>query len=503
MSNTDAVSTPVITDTFSNTAGVLAAYTTADGSSGNVALVPPTGSELFSKLISPPEKYGELGSGTQLSGLMVTLLTHLMLVYQCRGRFEMADRLLHYDLLGKEYENMLKKVRLADSFRREKLLRNSLEIWKKAVVEFLWRRQHALKKFREAMQSMQARLFKQWGNWGQAAYHWRRRKLYHAWDLWLRWMRERRHLFRLLGESNEHNIISVKRRVMRRWFFQIREWRRQHALIRKSFSHGRIFVLQERLKQWSHWKLTMGHPWWIARKYLHGLFCYWQKVLRDHFNWIRRLIFLEKDDLVAWATVTMQRFLRGKYGRRRAYKLKRGLALHRYRKIEFANNLVVWNSAAKIIQGWYRGFLRIRRLGRISIQLREQAEARRLRLRKLRLQVKYLKMMIRNLGVEPKEFVERLKDAKCYKDRAEKVVRSAVEKLRKSKKLMQKVIVQYGEAKVKLKCDNMEHELRLEGAASKLSETEIEISIKRNHQFVIHEGFTARQKAFAVYRRHE
>ena len=142
--------------------------------------------------------------------------------------------------------------------------------------------------------------------------------------------------------------------------------------------------------------------------------------MREHFNWIRRVLFLEKDDYVAWATVTMQRYIRGKWGRIRAFKLKRMLALHRYRKVELAENMVIWNAAALRIQGWYRCFLRIRRLGRISIQLREQAEDRRLRLRKLRLQIKYLKMMIRNVGVEPKELKARVADVKKYKERSEK-----------------------------------------------------------------------------------
>jgi hypothetical protein len=461
---------------------------------------PPTGSELFAKLMSPPEKYAELGSGTRLSGLMITLLTHLMLVYQCRGRFEIADRLLHHDLLGKEYANMMKKVRMADAFRRRNLLRHYLELWKKAAAESLWKRQHALKKFREAMQSLQQRLFIRWSIWGRAVNHWRRRKMDNAWYLWRRWMRDRRNMLRLLGESDEHNVISMKRRVIRRWFFQIREWRRQRALIHKSFNHGRIVMLQTRLTQWKQWKMKMGYPWWIARKYLHGQFYYWESTVREHFNWIRRVIFLEKDEYVAWATVTMQKYVRGKWGRKRAYQLKRMLALHRYRKVELAENMVIWNANAKIIQSWYRGFLRIRRLGRISIQLREQAEDRRLRLRKLRLQIKYLKMMIRNVGVEPKELKARVADIKKYKERSEKVVRSAAVRLRNGKKVLQKIIIQFGEARVKLKCDDMEHELRLEGAASRLTETEIETSIKRNHQFVIHEGLVAREKAYQFYR---
>eukprot|EP00946_MAST-07B_sp_MAST-7B-sp1_P003535 g3535.t1 len=177
------------------------------------------------------------------------------------------------------------------------------------------------------------------------------------------------------------------------------------------------------------------------------------------------------------------------------------LALHRYRKVELAENMVIWNAAAKVIQAWYKGFLTQRRLGLISIQLREQAEDRRLRLRKLRLQIKYLKMRVQSVGVEPKELKDRVEDARRCKERSEKVVRSASLQLRKGKKMMQKVIIQYGEAKIKMKCDDMENELRLEGAASKLTEEEIEKSIKRNHQFIVHEGLVAREKAYGSYMR--
>ena len=121
----------------------------------------------------------------------------------------MADRLLHHDLLGKEYANMMNKIRLADAFRRKNLLRRYLKLWKKAAAEFLWKRQHALKKFREAMQSMRQRLFILWGNWGRAVYHWRQRKMFNAWYLWHNWMRDRRNMLRLLGESDEHNVISI------------------------------------------------------------------------------------------------------------------------------------------------------------------------------------------------------------------------------------------------------------------------------------------------------
>lgn len=475
-------------------------------STENITLIEkstPTGIELFEKLTAPPVKYSELGSGKELSGVVVTLLIHLMLVYQCRGQFERAERLLHYDILGKEYDSMVKKVGLADIFRRRMLLKRHIEIWKKAVAEFLWKRQHALKKFREAMQSLEQRIFSQWGQWGRAVLHWRRQTLLYTWTLWHRWMKDRRNMLRLLGESDEHNVISIKRRVMRRWFFQIREWRRQRNLIKKSFDHGRIIVLLNRLQQWKDWRRNIGHPWWVAQKFLCGQFFYWEEVVRDHFNWLRRVVYLEKSDYVAWATITMQKYIRGKWGRKRAQKLSRMLALHRHKKKEWEENMVIWTVAAKRIQVWYRGFLRIRRLGRISIQLREQAEDRRLRLRKLRLQIKYLKSMIRLLGVEPKEFKDQVEDCKKYKERAERVVRSSALRFRNAKKVMQKVIIQYGEAKVKMRCDEMEHELRLEGAASKLTEKEIEKSIKRNHQYAMHQGQMERQKAFAAFKRSE
>lgn len=110
-----------------------------------------------------------------------------------------------------------------------------------------------------------------------------------------------------------------------------------------------------------------------------------------------------------------------------------------------------------------------------------------------------LKFQISLLGVQAWDPVKLVQRAQKHYERSEKVVRSTAQQLREGKKKLQKTITAYGEPKVQARCNDARAQLTLEGRASRLTDEEIEKSIVRNEQFIIHEGQMARAKALAHY----
>jgi len=236
------------------------------------------------------------GPQKQLNGRTISFLIHLCLTYQCQGKFEQAEQLLRDEVLGAEYEKMMVKVRAADAFYRKLYLTKHLDGWKEVCQQFLWKRQHALKLFLKKMMGISANYFLRWMNFTKSGRWYTRKTLRKSFKRYKQWLMEWKILRKLMGESHAFNIVQTKRTVVRRWFFQIKEWQKQRATMNAAFNHGRGVVLHDKFSTWKKWHTRTGHPWWVAQSKLNGLFNYWENQLRASFNWIRRLIFLEKND---------------------------------------------------------------------------------------------------------------------------------------------------------------------------------------------------------------
>ena len=296
---------------------------------------------------------------------------------------------------------MMVKVRAADAFYRKLYLTKHLDGWKEVCAQFLWKRQHALKLFLKKMMGISANYFLRWMNFTKSGRWYTRKTLRKSFKRYKQWLMEWKILRKMMGDSHAFNIVQTKRTVVRRWFFQIQEWQKQRATMNAAFNHGRVVVLHDKFSTWKKWHTRTGHPWWVAQSKLNGLFNYWENQLRASFNWIRRLIFLDKNDHIEWATRCLQKVIRGKWGRKKAKRQERVKALYVHMQMEHAETLIVWGRKATIIQRWYQIFLRQRRMQKLSIQIRVQAEDRRLRLRKIRVEVQFYKRMLHQLGVVP------------------------------------------------------------------------------------------------------
>ncbi len=178
----------------------------------------------------------------------------------------------------------------------------------------------------------------------------------------------------------------------------------------------------------------------------------------------------------------------------------RVFALREHLRGEAAETLIIWGNKCSIIQRWYRGFLTIRRIKKMSIQIREQSEQRRLRLRKLRVQVQFYKTMIRKLGIVPEDYTTMRKRAEVHYKRSIKVVKSAGKYMKVVKKNMQKIIILFGQARVAIRITETTAEVELEGKASSRTDIQIEKDIKRNALFLEHEAMLKRNKAHGKYK---
>ncbi len=82
--------------------------------------------------VTEPEK-AEESEGPRfkkLTSLTTAMLCHVALTYQCLGRFELAQPILHSPgILQNEYVRMLKLVAKADEFRRRQLLSSYVKAW--------------------------------------------------------------------------------------------------------------------------------------------------------------------------------------------------------------------------------------------------------------------------------------------------------------------------------------------------------------------------------------
>jgi hypothetical protein len=454
------------------------------------------GAELFEDLLRN-------GSKKQLNGRTITYLVHLCLVYQCQGKFEKAEKLLSNNVLGVEYEKMMIKVRAADAFYRKLYLTKHLHGWKEVCQEFLWKRQHAIRLFKQKMMGISYRYLSRWINWTKSGSWYNRKIKRKAFLRFKQWLKEWKVMRKMMGHSHEFNIMQTKRTVVRRWYYQAQEWKKQKKLMNTALNNGRMVVLNDKFIVWKRWHKRTGHPWWIAQNKLNGTFCYWENVLRESFNWIRRIIYLEKDDSIEWGTRCIQKYIRGKWGRKKARRQVRVKALYLHMQKEYAEDLIVWNIKATVVQRWYRTFLRQRRIKKVSIQIRSEAEARRLRLRKLRLEVQFYKSMIRSLGLEPYDHGKMLEKTRKHRERMEKVVASAAKYMRVGKKNLRNTINLFGEARIDIKIKELTNEVELEGKASKRTPEQIAKDVERNKQFVLHEAHIKRTEAYAFYGRRE
>ena len=454
------------------------------------------GQELFRDLV-------QHGPQKQLNGRTISFLIHLCLTYQCQGKFEQAEQLLRDEVLGAEYEKMMVKVRAADAFYRKLYLTKHLDGWKEVCQQFLWKRQHALKLFLKKMMGISANYFLRWMNFTKSGRWYTRKTLRKSFKRYKQWLMEWKILRKLMGESHAFNIVQTKRTVVRRWFFQIKEWQKQRATMNAAFNHGRGVVLHDKFSTWKKWHTRTGHPWWVAQSKLNGLFNYWENQLRASFNWIRRLIFLEKNDHIEWATRCLQKVIRGKWGRKKAKRQERVKALHVHMQMEHAETLIVWGLKATIIQRWYQIFLRQRRMQKLSIQIRVQAEDRRLRLRKIRVEVQFYKRMLHQLGVVPYDHKKMKVKTRKQRERCNMVVKSAAKYMRASKIKLQKVINLFGKERINLKIKDAIEHIKLEGRAQHKTEEQITKDLERNKQFLVHEGNLKRAAAYALYRRKE
>ena len=445
----------------------------------------------------------ERGPDRQLGGRTISYLVHLCLTYQCLGLFRLAERLLSNDILGSEYEKMMVKVRLANAYRRHRLLANHMEGWKEVCADNFWKRQRALRLMQRQLNKTLFKFWHRWSTWGRAVFHRRHHVLRTTWNIYRKWCKEAIILRRMMGDSHTHNVQATKRMVMRRWWYQAQEWRGQRGVMSTAFNHGRRVVLNEKLRQWKSWSKSRGKPWRQTKRKLEGLFYYWEDVVREHFDWLKRILFLDNDEGIEWGTRCLQKMIRGKWGRKKAKRQERVLALHRRMQEEHAENVIIWTAACIVLQRWYQTFLRQRRLQKLSIQIREVAETRRLRLRKLRLELQFYKSQIQLLGVEPYDHEKMKKRGKKMNERSKKVVSSSGKLLKKAKTSLQKVIVLFGEARVVLKVAEAANEVELEGKASKRTDEQIVKDIKRSTLFIEHEAAVKREAAYSSYRRRE
>ena len=258
------------------------------------------------------------GPERQMNGRTISFLIHLCLVWQCRGYYERAERLLANDILGKEYEKMMVKVRLANAFRRKNLLTTMMNKLKKECAEMLWKREHAARLFKQRLLQTLFRYYWRWSQWSRAGYCYRMRLMRKKWKKWKKFVKDMKILRKMMGDSHTHNVVATKRSVLRRWWYQTIEWKKQRSTMNVAFNHGRMIVMNDKFIVWKRWHKIYGKPWWISKNKFNGLFYYWENIVRLHLLWWKRIIFLEKDEGIEWGTRWLQKTIRGKWGRKKA-----------------------------------------------------------------------------------------------------------------------------------------------------------------------------------------